>query len=161
MGERAAADLLGVACALGAATIGGVFFAFSSFVMSALARLPAEHGARAMQEINVVVINASFLGVFFGTAALCIVHAGTSLARNAVAGAPLDLLGAALYVVGCFGVTIAANVPLNNVLARVEAPSPRLQATWTGYLRRWTAWNHVRTIAALLAAACFAVSLAA
>lgn len=33
-------DLLTLATALGAGAIGGVFFAFSSFVMRALARLP-------------------------------------------------------------------------------------------------------------------------
>jgi uncharacterized membrane protein len=43
--------------ALGCGLIGGVFFAFPSFVMNALARLPAAQGIAAMQSINVVVIN--------------------------------------------------------------------------------------------------------
>ncbi len=50
------------AALLGSAVIGGVFFAFSSFVMKALARVPASAGIGAMQSINVVVLNASFLG---------------------------------------------------------------------------------------------------
>lgn len=54
---------------LGAATVGGVFFAFSSFVMKALAQLPPAQGLAAMQRINVVVLNPAFLGVFLGTAA--------------------------------------------------------------------------------------------
>lgn len=41
---------------IGAGLIGGVFFAFSSFVMKALAELPAAHGIDAMQRINVVVL---------------------------------------------------------------------------------------------------------
>jgi uncharacterized membrane protein len=44
---------------LGAAMIAGVFFAFSSFVMPALARLPAAGGISAMQSINVVVLMVS------------------------------------------------------------------------------------------------------
>ena len=55
---------------LGAALIGGVFFAFSSFVMKALSRVPSAESIAAIQPINVVVINPSFLGSFIGTAML-------------------------------------------------------------------------------------------
>jgi len=58
-----------LAC-IGAGTVGGVFFAFSAFVMKALAQLPASRGVAAMQRINVVVLNPLFLGVFMGTALL-------------------------------------------------------------------------------------------
>ena len=57
-----------LAC-IGAGTIGGVFFAFSTFVMRALLQLPASHGVAAMQRINVVVLNPLFLGVFVSTVA--------------------------------------------------------------------------------------------
>src|SRR3954453_3000242 len=63
---------LKLAAALGCGLIAGVFFAFSTFVMKALARLPADEGMAAMQSINVVVLNPMFLGVFLGTAALCV-----------------------------------------------------------------------------------------
>ena len=53
---------------LGAGTIGGVFFGFSTFVMKALAQLSEAQGIAAMQRINVVVLNPLFLGVFVGTA---------------------------------------------------------------------------------------------
>ena len=39
--------------ALGCGLIAGVFFAFSTFVMKALARLPSGEGMAAMQSINV------------------------------------------------------------------------------------------------------------
>ncbi|WP_010496926.1 hypothetical protein [Paenibacillus elgii] len=48
------------ASALGSGLIAGLFFAFSTFVMSALARLPAEQGIAAMQSINVTVLNPLF-----------------------------------------------------------------------------------------------------
>ena len=73
--------VLALLTALGAATVGGVFFAFSSFVMKALADLPPAQGMVAMQRINVVVINPLFLGVFMGTTLLalaCVVVAGLS-----------------------------------------------------------------------------------
>ena len=62
--------IVGTAAVLGTAIVGGVFFAFSSFIMKALGRVSAPEGIAAMQSINVVVINPSFLGVFMGTALL-------------------------------------------------------------------------------------------
>ena len=44
---------------LGPALIGGIFFAFSSFVMKALARVPSAKGIAAIQSINVVVCMAN------------------------------------------------------------------------------------------------------
>ena len=58
--------------ALGTGSVGGVFFAFSSFVMKALSRLPPAQGIAAMQSINLSVINLSFAIQLFGTAALCV-----------------------------------------------------------------------------------------
>lgn len=57
--------------ALGSGLIAGVFFAFSTFVMTALARRPPAEGMAAMQAINVAVLNPLFLGVFVGTAVTC------------------------------------------------------------------------------------------
>ena len=82
-------------CALGAGLIGGLFFAFSTFVMTALGRLSPASGISAMQSINVAVLNPVFFTAFFGKQ----------------------------------------------------------------YLSTWTAWNHVRTIASLVAAASFIMAL--
>jgi hypothetical protein len=38
-------------------------------------------------------------------------------------------------------------------LASVPAESPETSRLWASYLSRWTAWNHVRTLASLVAAA--------
>ena len=47
---------LTVGTALGCGLIAGVFFAFSTFVMKALIRLPASQGIAVMQSINVVAV---------------------------------------------------------------------------------------------------------
>lgn len=44
-----------ITAALGCGLIAGVFFAFSTFVMKGLARIPTEAGVAAMQSINVTV----------------------------------------------------------------------------------------------------------
>lgn len=60
-----------VGSALGCGVAGGAFFAFSTFIMRALARLPAPQGIAAMQSINVVVITPLFMMALFGTGAAC------------------------------------------------------------------------------------------
>ena len=97
--------------ALGCAVIGGTFFAFSTFVMPALARLPASQGIGAMQSINVVVLNRWFLGVFLGTALACVV---LSVASSVRGPAWLSIAGSLLYLVGSLGITKWFNVPLND-----------------------------------------------
>ena len=56
-------------------------------------------------------------------------------------------------------VTIVCNVPRNDVLAVVEPASADGAGRWAGYVTGWTAWNHVRTAAALAAAALLAIAL--
>lgn len=108
---------------LGAATVGGVFFAFSSFVMRALGQLPLEAGVAAMPRINVVLLNAWFLGVFLGTAFLAALAAVTVLPVLPAPDAALLLIAALLYLVGSLTVTVRCNVPRNERLARMEAAS--------------------------------------
>jgi uncharacterized protein (TIGR02246 family) len=145
--------------ALGSGLVAGIFFAFSNFVMKALARVPSAQGIAAMQSINVVVLNRWFFAVFFGTALCCLALAITSIVRWQRPDAGYLLAGSLLYVIGTILVTIACNVPLNNALAAVEPPSADAGRVWTNYLKNWTAWNHVRTGAALAAAASFTIGL--
>ena len=160
MSERTV-SFLAFAAALGSGLIAGVFFTFSSFVMAALARLPPGQGVAAMQNINITVINPLFMGVFMGTAALC--AALVAAAFMNVDGArnwPL-LAGCAFYLIGSIGVTMAANVPLNNALAALDAGSAGAEPVWQTYLAGWTMWNHLRGAASLAACAAFIVALRA
>ena len=145
--------------ALGCGLIAGVFFAFSTFVMKALARLPSAQGITAMQSINVVVINPWFMGAFFGTAAASVLVVIFSLLRWNEAGAVYLLSGGLVYLIGTILVTIAFNVPRNDALAAVEADTADGENLWPRYVAGWTAWNHVRTAAALAAAASLTIAL--
>ena len=145
--------------ALGSGLMAGFFFAFSVSVMTALGRLPPAQGIAAMRSINVVVINPVFLIAFFGTAVACVAVAISALSTWHRPGAAYLLAGGLLYLVGSFLVTIAFNVPRNNALAAVDPASAAGAALWASYLTAWTAWNHVRTAAALAAAASLTVAL--
>ncbi len=152
-------QVLAVTALTGCGLIGGVFFAFSSFVMKALSRLPSSEGIAAMQSINVVVLNRSFLGVFTGTAVISLLLAVLSLFRWGSPAAVWFLCAGLLYVVGTFLVTIAGNVPLNDRLAAVSASDPGAAPTWDHYLERWTLLNTVRAAAAIVAALFFSLGL--
>jgi uncharacterized membrane protein len=112
-----------------------------------------------MQSINVVVLNKWFFAVFFGTAVCCLALAIASFVRWQKPGAGYLLAGSLLYLIGTIVVTIACNVPLNDALAAVDPSNADTGRVWTNYLKSWTAWNHVRTGAALAAAASFTVAL--
>ncbi len=139
-----------VVSAAASALVGGVFFAFSVFVMRALASLPPAQGVLAMQRINVTVINALFLGTFLGAAPLLAVAA--SMARRTPQSFAWLSASFVVYLVGSVGVTMAFNVPRNNRLASLEPTSPEAAAYWPVYVREWLAWNHVRCIASMVAA---------
>lgn len=150
---------LNLVAALGCGLVAGIFFAFSNFVMKALARIHAGSGIAAMQSINVVVLNPLFLGLFIGTAVICLLLAIYSLLRWQSPATVWLLAGSALYIIGTFIVTIAFNVPRNETLARVDASHPEAIRVWRNYVAGWTRWNHVRTIAAVAAAAFFTIAL--
>lgn len=149
---------LTLATALGCALMAGVFFAFSTFVMRALARLPPAQGIAAMQSVNVAAIRPAFMTLFLGTAAACLFLAVSSALTWRRPGAVYLLLGSLLYLVGGFLVTIVFNVPRNDALAAVDPASAAGARLWQCYVTGWTAWNHVRTVACLAAAALLTIA---
>lgn len=148
---------LALAASLGAGLMAGLFFAFSTFVMQALSRLPPEQGMVAMQKINAAVTTPLFGLTFFGTAAICLVIVVATLTRTTSTTMGLFLAGSLLYLLGVIVVTIAFNVPLNNALASTAAADAA--QGWPRYVAAWLRWNHVRTITAVLSLACFAWGL--
>lgn len=150
-------DTTVAATAVGSGLVAGVLFGFSTFVMPALSRLPAPQGVAAMQEVNRQAERSPlFLAVLMGTGVACVALAVTAALRRDDRAWWLAA-GAALYLVGCLGVTVARNIPLNEALASV---TPDMAAAeWDRYTSRWTAWNHVRTVAGAAAAAAFTVAI--
>ncbi len=127
--------------------------------MRALARLPAHEGIAAMQAVNLTIVNPLFLGVFLGTALVSVALVVAVLAKWIAAGG-YALAGALAYLIGALLVTIVCNVPRNNALAALDPRAQGSAALWQRYLREWTAWNHLRTLASIAAAVAFCLALA-
>lgn len=144
---------------IGSALIAGIFLAFSSFIMKALARLPASQGITAMQSINVAVLNPVFLGVFMGTAIISLLLTILAVRGWEMPAAPYYLVGAVLYIVGTFMLTGMGNVPLNNQLAAISAKDPTASDNWQHYLDRWTRLNTIRALSATAAAVIMLIGL--
>ncbi len=151
--------VLSFVAAIGCGLVAGIFFAFSSFVMAALGRLPSDHGIAAMNAINVTVINPGFMLAFFGTGVVSLAAVASSALRWSAASATLVLIAAVIYLAGCIGATMLRNVPLNNALAAVPLGTAEAAALWTRYLSEWTFWNTVRTVASAVSAILFTVAL--
>lgn len=145
--------------ALGCGLIAGVFFAFSSFVMAALRRLPTAEGVAAMQSINRFAVTPAVMTALFGTGAACLLLGVWTVITSDWLTTVLVLPGSALYLAGTIGVTIVCNVPLNDALAKLSPRSVEATGRWQQFLTRWTLWNHVRTVAALAAAGVLTIAL--
>ena len=106
--------------AIGAGLMAGVYFAFSAFIMTALARLPDASGVAAMQSINRVILRSLFMPLFFATTIASLALAVVAVLRWGEPGAVPMLAGGVTYVVGMFLCTAVCNVPLNNALDVVD-----------------------------------------
>ena len=153
------ATILTVVVAVGAGAVGGVFFAYSTFTMSALARLAPAEGAAAMQSINREAPRAPLMALMFGTAAAGVALAVVAVANLGEAASAYQLTAVAVYLVGVVVVTGVYHVPRNNRLRDLAPDSPEGVAYWATYMREWVRMNHVRTVAPLATAALLAVAL--
>ena len=152
--------ILAIIAAVGAGVSGGVFFAFSVFVMKALGRLPAAEGISAMHAINKAAPAPLFMLALFGTGAVSIALSVVALGHLDERWAVYLLTGTALYL-ACLILTMAYHVPRNDALALVDPTGPGAVHAWAHYLSPWTAWNHVRTVTALGGSTAFIIALRA
>jgi uncharacterized membrane protein len=131
----------------------GVFYTFSTAINPAFAALSDQNYILAMQHINRDIQNPVFFLSFFGAAFLlpwaAKAYRGTDTRRF-----KLLVAASAIYIVGVFGVTSAANVPLNDTLDKVPAQTAtaaQLHDARQAYVGPWNAWHMVRTVSGVAA----------
>lgn len=145
--------------AVAAAVSGGAFFAFSNFVMPALARVPVAEGIRSMQAINVAAPNIAFGAAIVGAGPVAVPVLLSEFGQ--LGGRPVALLAAAIVAsVASLVITMTLNVPRNNRLDAVDADTPEGAARWQDYLVTWTRANSARTLTSLVSVGCYALTLA-
>lgn len=142
------------------ALVAGVFLAFSDFIMRSLALTSGIGGVEAMQAINREVFRWVFMTLFLGMAVISLVIGGYAWINLSGLSALLILSAAIVYLIGCLGVTIMFNVPMNEALAGKDVSAEVTRDYWLQtYVPRWTFWNTVRTVASTASAALLLVGL--
>jgi uncharacterized membrane protein len=137
---------------------GGVFFAFSTYVMPALDRLAPAQAVVAMQAINVAAV-APFTTVQGAPAVLSVALIVDALLDWRGTASALIVAAGVVYLGGLIALTGAYHVPRNNALDRVDAAGPEAASAWRRYAGPWTRGNHVRAVAGVLAAGLFVAAL--
>lgn len=136
------------------ALVCGLFYSYSCSVSLGLKRLPDPEYLRAMQEINRAILNLWFFLSFMGSLVMLPVMAGISYWQGGASQGFFFLLAAAIvYIIGVFGVTIAGNVPLNNMLDKFNigaATTEQLQSMRMRFEAPWNRLNLIRTLANIL-----------
>ncbi len=144
--------------AIWSAVVGGVFSAFSEFIMRGLLRAEPAGGIEAMQQINRTVLRSQFVAGILVIAPMSIaisVYAASALegnARLALIAAPI------VYVPTVFLMTMFGNVPMNNRLDRLNSRSVEAESYWREYGVKWTRLNHVRTFGSVLTAGLYLIA---
>ncbi|WP_329108100.1 DUF1772 domain-containing protein [Micromonospora sp. NBC_01699] len=132
--------------------ITGLYYAYSVSVMPGLNAIGGGSAIRAMNSINVKIQNPLFFVTFFGPVVTATLTGVLLLVLGHRPAAVLFLLAAAVYLFGAFLLTVAVNVPLNDLLAATAVPADPAEAArvWADYSSRWTGWNTVRAAASLV-----------
>jgi uncharacterized membrane protein len=130
------------------AMVAGTFFAFSVYMMTALASIDAEHGAKAMNSINATIVRSPWLALFLLSALLSLVLPLYAWYTQGFQKALPLIVSGASYLLGTFLVTMLCNVPLNDKLASLHGKE--LLEFWPQYVKGWNPWNHVRTVCSIL-----------
>jgi len=124
---------------------GGVFFAFSTFIVPAARRVPALEALHLFQAMNRVVPRSLYLPVFLlsglGGAALAVAAVVAGGSGWFVAG------GATAFV--ALLVSFAVNIPRNNALDRVAEANA--STGWQEFIGGWAIGNHVRALLCVVA----------
>jgi uncharacterized membrane protein len=148
------------AAAIGSGTLGGVLFAFSSFVMPALRRIPAPQGISAMQSINRQATTLAFGSLIAVTVFLAAsVGVDAAVKRDIAAAGWVGAGSVSVFI--ALAITGAVNVPRNDRLASFDATTPEAATYWTTFLNEWNVANHVRTAFCILAALFYSAALRA
>ncbi len=146
--------LVAVFSSLAFGLLGGIFLAFSDFLMRSLAQVSGSGGVEAMQAINREVFRIVFMVLFIGMAPVSVFLTMHELIWGEGTAALMITAAGLIYLMGCFVVTVTRNVPLNQKLDGMETDSDAAIKFWREeYVPRWTFWNTVRTCACVLAAA--------
>lgn len=144
--------------ALWSAVVGGVFSAFSEFIMSALLKAEPSSGIEVMQHINRDVIKTQFVAGILSIGIFSVLFGFYSLVVFEGASLITLILAVLVYLPSVFLITIFGNVPMNNRLDSLDHTSAEAHDFWRDYGEKWTRLNHLRSIGSILTAGLYLIA---
>ena len=144
--------------ALWSAIVGGVFSAFSEFIMSALLKTETSGAIEAMQHINRDVIRTQFVAGILSITGFSVLFTLYSVAVFEGAALITLTIASLVYVSSVFLMTMLGNVPMNNRLESLDHTSAEAKSYWLKYGETWTRLNHFRSIGSILTAGLYLVA---
>jgi len=144
--------------ALWSALVGGVFKAFSEFIMAGLLRAAPAAGIESMQWINRTVLRTEFVAALLSIAVFSAAFALYALFAFAGPGRAIILIAAFIYIPCVFLMTMYGNVPMNNRLAKLDHQSDEAARYWVTYGKQWTRLNHIRTLGCIFTAGLYLIA---
>lgn len=140
---------LAITAAIGAGLSAGVYFAFSTLVMSGIRRLNPSQAISAMNGMNKAApASPLFLLVLFGTGVVCLLLMISGFQQRDHPAAVWQITGAALVLIALL-ITVGYHIPHNEQLLKIDPTTAGASATWQHFYSSWIAWNHARTLASL------------
>ena len=130
--------------------IGGVYFAFSFFVMQSLNKISHREAILTMNSINSVILKSPFMLLFFFSSFIAFIIFFENLILHKIISN--EGFASLIFLVGMFFCTAVKNVPLNDKLADFDFndPSRNPEIEWSYYYKNWIKWNHIRTVSCFL-----------
>lgn len=150
-------SLLLFSSALLSGLIAGLFYAYSCSVNLGLAKLSDREYLRAMKAINRAILNPLFFISFLGTLVVIPVTAYVYFQNKGMdLSCALLILASLVYGIGVFGVTIRGNVPLNEMLERLDLTTGAANySQWrSNFEKPWNRLHTLRTILNIAAVIC-------
>ncbi len=139
----------------------GLCFTWSNAITPGIGRLDDLDFLKSFQAMNRVIINPSFIIVFFSPVVLLSLNAFLHRNTNSTTFWSFTL-AAVLFFIGIGWITVFRNVPLNNILENsvLESLSTiELSELRTRFEKPWNRWHIQRTVASFTAFALLVIGI--
>jgi uncharacterized membrane protein len=134
--------------------IAGLFYGYDCSIIKGLGNLPDKEYLGAFQSINRAILNPYFFLSFIGSILVLLITCWLVFKTGNRSTFYFVLAATLVYLLGAFIVTMAANVPLNNQLDKLNLaaePAEAIRAFREKFEAGWNKWHHIRTYASILA----------
>jgi uncharacterized membrane protein len=139
--------------ALAVALMAGLFYNWTTAIIPGLQKLANKEYISAMQSFNRSIQNPFFFLSFLGASVLLPLCSYLHYQLPLPANFYFILIATVLYLAGVMAVTIAGNIPLNNMLHKFDpsnTPAEKIAAMRLAFENKWNNLNTIRTIASFI-----------